>query len=36
MSAQEVATAFVQHYYTTMDSDPSQLGGLYVSKQLHC
>lgn len=31
MSAKEVATAFVQHYYTSMDSNPSALAGLYVS-----
>jgi menaquinone-dependent protoporphyrinogen IX oxidase len=35
MSAQEVATAFVQHYYTTMDSNPSALASLYVSAATH-
>jgi hypothetical protein len=32
MSAQEVADAFVNHYYTTFDTNPSALAGLYVSK----
>ena len=31
MSAEEVAKAFVQHYYTTLDSNPQALIGLYVS-----
>jgi hypothetical protein len=29
MSAQEVAQAFVQHYYTTRDSNPMALASLY-------
>ncbi|GMI54854.1 hypothetical protein TeGR_g13837 [Tetraparma gracilis] len=29
MSAQEVAQAFVQHYYSTRDSNPAALAGLY-------
>jgi hypothetical protein len=31
MSAEEVATAFIQHYYSTVDTNPSALAGLYVS-----
>lgn len=31
MSAEEVAKAFVQHFYTTFDSNVQGLGGLYVS-----
>jgi hypothetical protein len=31
MSAEEIANAFITHYYTTLDSNPSQLAGLYVS-----
>jgi len=29
MSAQEVAQAFVQHYYTTRDTNPMSLASLY-------
>jgi hypothetical protein len=29
MSSEEIATAFVQHYYTTLGADPAQLHGLY-------
>ncbi|GMH64300.1 hypothetical protein TL16_g04063, partial [Triparma laevis f. inornata] len=29
MSAQDVAQAFVQHYYTTRDSNPAALASLY-------
>jgi hypothetical protein len=40
MSAQEVAASFIQHYYNTFDTNPEQLGGLYVSLLLptsfHC
>ncbi|KAL1839384.1 hypothetical protein VTJ49DRAFT_1586 [Mycothermus thermophilus] len=28
-NAQEIATQFVQHYYTTFDTNRSQLAGLY-------
>lgn len=31
MSAEDVAAAFVNHYYTTLGSNPSALMGLYVS-----
>jgi len=31
MSADEIATAFIQHYYTTLDSNPAALASLYVS-----
>ena len=31
MSAEEVAAAFVNHYYTTFDTNPANLAGLYVS-----
>jgi hypothetical protein len=34
MSADEVAKAFVQHFYTTFDSNLDSLAGLYVSLQL--
>eukprot|EP00602_Paraphysomonas_sp_CaronLab_P000424 CAMPEP_0185017326 /NCGR_PEP_ID=MMETSP1103-20130426/289_1 /TAXON_ID=36769 /ORGANISM="Paraphysomonas bandaiensis, Strain Caron Lab Isolate" /LENGTH=122 /DNA_ID=CAMNT_0027546675 /DNA_START=66 /DNA_END=434 /DNA_ORIENTATION=+ len=29
MSADEVASAFIQHYYSTLDSNPGALSGLY-------
>mmetsp|Transcript_37372 Transcript_37372/g.38052 ORF Transcript_37372/g.38052 Transcript_37372/m.38052 type:complete len:123 (-) Transcript_37372:22-390(-) len=29
MSAEEVAKAFITHYYTTLDSAPQSLSGLY-------
>ena len=29
MSAEEVAKAFTQHFYTTLDSAPANLAGLY-------
>jgi len=29
MSAEEVAAAFVNHYYTTFETDPMALAGLY-------
>lgn len=32
MSAEEVAKAFVQHFYQTFDSNIEGLAGLYVSK----
>lgn len=32
MSAEDVAKAFVQHYYTTLDQNPQGLAGLYVEK----
>jgi hypothetical protein len=35
MSAEEVAAAFVEHYYTTVDTDPTQLEGLYVISTNH-
>jgi len=31
MSAEEVANAFVGHFYQTLDADASQLAPLYVS-----
>ena len=31
MSAEDIAKAFVQHYYGTLDSNPAALAGLYVS-----
>ncbi len=31
MSAEEVAKAFVQHFYKTFDSNVEVLAGLYVS-----
>lgn len=31
MSAEEVAKAFVQHFYQTFDAGVDALGGLYVS-----
>ena len=31
MSAEEVAKAFVQHFYAVFDSNPEQLSSLYVS-----
>lgn len=34
MSAEEVAAAFVNHYYSTLGSNPSALMGLYVSYYL--
>jgi len=43
MSAEEVAKAFVQHFYATFDSNADHLGGLFVSiscsrmpMSLHC
>jgi Nuclear transport factor 2 (NTF2) domain len=32
MSVEEVANAFVQHYYTSFDSNVEQLAGLFVRK----
>jgi Nuclear transport factor 2 (NTF2) domain len=29
MSAEDVATAFINHYYSTVDSNPAALAGLY-------
>ena len=31
MSAEEIANAFITHYYTTLNANPSGLAGLYVS-----
>jgi hypothetical protein len=31
MSADDVAGAFVNHYYTTLNNNPAALAGLYVS-----
>jgi len=31
MSADDVANAFINHYYTTLASNPQALAGLYVS-----
>jgi hypothetical protein len=43
MSAEEVANAFVQHFYNAVDANVEQLGSLYVSHTvtrgrflLHC
>lgn len=33
--AEEVAHAFLNHYYTTLDSNPAALAGLYVSTYYH-
>ena len=30
MSAEEIAKAFVNHYYSTLDTSPQGLAGLYV------
>jgi hypothetical protein len=30
MSAEEIGAAFVQHFYSTLDSNPAALAGLYV------
>jgi hypothetical protein len=30
MSGEEIAAAFIQHYYSTLDSNPPALAGLYV------
>ena len=32
MSADEIADAFISHFYPTLDSDCSQLADLYVSE----
>ena len=32
MSAEEVAKAFVQHFYNSFDSNVEALAGLYVSR----
>mmetsp|Transcript_25806 Transcript_25806/g.31814 ORF Transcript_25806/g.31814 Transcript_25806/m.31814 type:complete len:122 (-) Transcript_25806:174-539(-) len=34
MSAQEVAQAFVQHFYTTFDSSPEGLASLYSAQSM--
>jgi hypothetical protein len=31
MSVEEVANEFIKHYYTTLDTNPAALAGLYVS-----
>lgn len=36
MSAEEVAQAFVQHFYQTFDSNVESLAGLFVSFQCSC
>lgn len=36
MSAEEVAKAFVQHYYTTFDSNRAGLANLYVRLRSVC
>lgn len=33
-SPQEIATAFIQHYYATLGTNPDALAGLYVSAAL--
>ena len=30
MSAEEIANSFIQHYYTTLNTNPGALAGLYV------
>lgn len=35
MSAEEIATAFVQHFYQTFDNGVDSLGGLFVSYIFH-
>lgn len=32
MSAEEVASSFVQHYYQTFDANVDSLSGLFVSR----
>jgi hypothetical protein len=34
MSSEEVAKAFVQHFYQTFDADAQNLVGLFVSREL--
>jgi hypothetical protein len=34
MSAEEIATAFVQHFYQAFDNGVDALGGLFVSHHL--
>jgi hypothetical protein len=34
MSADDVAKAFVQHFYTAFDTNPEGLAGLYVSDKI--
>jgi len=34
MSADEIAKAFVQHFYTTFDSNADQLAGLYQASSM--
>lgn len=34
MSAEEVANAFVQHYYTTFDTNRPALASLYVRSRV--
>ena len=36
MSAEDVANAFVNHYYSTLDSAPQNLIGLYVCEWFNC
>ena len=36
MSVNDIAAAFIQHYYTTLDSNPTALVGLYVSLIFEC
>lgn len=31
MSAEDIANAFVTHYYTALNNNPADLAGLYVS-----
>jgi hypothetical protein len=33
MSAEQVANAFVQHYYQTFDTNPNQLTSLFVRNE---
>ena len=33
MSAEEIAAAFINHYFTTLDTNPQALVGLYVCNQ---
>jgi hypothetical protein len=35
MSAEQIANAFVQHYYQTFDGNAQNLAPLFVSRQYH-
>lgn len=36
MSAEDIAVAFVNHFYSTLGSNPAALAGLYVSATNLC